>query len=301
MFAKRLLFLTKNRLTAFPWAKGCVSGPPQRFTHDDEGRAAFSKYIGHDPRIPVHLMVDLVEEEFRNETMPHVLGPDRSALIERRLSRAFPSTPYRYLDIQGREKKKGRRDDITVLIGITEPDIITPWLDILRKMKVSLAGIFSLPLVSTPLLKTLDAISPATLMVSWQSASGLRFSFFSGRHLKISRMAPVPDPEPEKYADLFVVELERTRSYLSSLRLMPRDTPLQVVLYTSPEVLDAVRPRCIESATIKFRLMTVNVVAKKIGIKSRKTPSLARGSHCSKKPRRRVEVETGFNINYPPL
>lgn len=269
MLRKRLLFLTKDLLTAFPWAKGSVAGPPQRFTHDDAGRAAFARYIATDPRLPVYLMVDLVEEEFRNETMPHVYGPDRKALVERRLARAFSGTPYRHLEIQGREKKKGRRDDLTVLIGITEPDIVTPWVEILKEQKASFAGIYSLPMVSAPLLKILDVLSPATLVVSWQSTSGLRFSFFDGRHLKISRMAPVPDPDPEKYASLFVSELERTRGYLNSLRLVPRDTPLQVVLFTSPEMLDAVRPRCVEGATIRFRLMTVNVVARKLGIKRR--------------------------------
>jgi hypothetical protein len=269
MFEKRLLFLTKDQLTLFSWKKGGLAGAPTRFSADDDGYAQFTEAIAVRPEIPVSLLVDLIEEEYRNETMPHVIGPDRTALQARRASRAFPSSPYNFLEVQGREKKKGRRDDIALISGITDPDIISVWLNILEEKKVSLAGVYSLPFLSRQLLKPLNAVSPATLVVSWQSTSGLRFSFFDGNHLKMSRMAPVPEPEPKLYSDLFVAELSRTREYLGSLRLIPRDTPLQVVLFTNPEMLDAVRPKCIDTATLKFRLLTVNLVARKIGIKRR--------------------------------
>ncbi|MBF0357766.1 MAG: hypothetical protein HQL70_04105 [Magnetococcales bacterium] len=269
MFEKRLLFLTKDRLTLFSWKKGGIAGPPTNFKADEDGHKQFAEVISVRPEVPVSILVDLIEEEYRNETIPHVFGTDRKALHQRRSSRAFPSSPYNYLEVQGREKKKGRRDDIALLAGITDPDIIAPWLQIIIEKKVSLAGIYSLPMLSRRLLKPLDAISPATLVVSWQSSSGLRFSFFDGSNLKMSRMAPVPEPEPKPYSELFVSELSKTQEYLGSLRLIPRDTPLQVVLFTNPEMLDAVRPKCIETATLKFRLMTVNVVARKIGIKRR--------------------------------
>jgi hypothetical protein len=269
MFEKRLLFLTKDQLTIFSWKKGGIAGAPTRFAADEEGHKQFAEAMSVKPEIPVTMLVDLIEEEYRNESMPHVFGPDQRALHQRRASKAFPSSPFNYLEVQGREEKKGRKDDLAMIAGITEPDMISVWLDILTEKKVSLAGIYSLPLLSRRLLKPLDAVSPATLVVSWQSTSGLRFSFFINNHLKMSRMAPVPEPEPKPYSDLFVAELAKTREYLGSLRLIPKDTPLQVVLFTNPEMLDAVRPKCIETATLKFRLMTVNVVARKIGIKRR--------------------------------
>lgn len=269
MFEKRLLFLTKDLLTVFPWKKGGVSGPPMRFEAGEEGRKKLVDYLLETPRVPLYMLVDLVEEEFRNEIQPHVFGSDHQALVERRLARAFPTTQFRKLFVQGREKKQGRRDDLTLLAGITEPDLIAPWVEAIRENRLLLAGIHSLPMVSTRLLKVLDVESPATLIVSWQSTSGLRFSFYSGQHLKMSRMAKVPDSHPESYAKQLVAELERTKSYLDSLRLNPKDVPVRVVLYSSPEMLDAVRPMCQESATIKFELMTVNVVARKLGIKRR--------------------------------
>lgn len=267
MFEKRLLFLTKGLVTVFSWKGGEVRGSPQRFEATEEGRKGLARYLMERRRIPLSMLVDLVEEEFRTETQPHVYGPDRSALVERRLHRAFASTPFRRLFIQGREKKSGRRDDITLLSGISESDLIMPWVEVIRENGLLLAGIDSLPMVSTRLLKVLDVVTPATLMVSWQSTSGLRFSFFCGNHLKMSRMAPVPGQDPESYAQLFIAELERTKVYLNSLRLLPKGVSLKVVLFTSPEMLDVVRPLCHESATITFNMITVNAVARKLGIK----------------------------------
>lgn len=269
MFEKRLLFLTKDLMTVYPWKKGGVSGPPKRFEATEEGRKGFALFLLEKPKIALHMLVDLIEEEFRVETQPHVFGPDRTALVERRLLRAFSTTPFRHLFVQGREKKQGRRDDITLLSGITDPDLVMPWIECIRENRLSLAGVYSLPIVCSRLLNVLKVVSPATLMVSWQSTSGLRFSFYAGNSLKMSRMAPVPGEDPESYAKLFVAELERTKSYLNSLRLAPKDIPLKVVLFTSPQMLDVVRPLCQESATIMFDMMTVNVVARKLGIKRR--------------------------------
>ncbi|HIJ84342.1 MAG: hypothetical protein HW380_271 [Magnetococcales bacterium] len=267
MFEKRLLFLTKDLLTVYPWQGGGVSGPPQRFEVTEAGRAGLVEFLLATPKIPLHVLVDLVEEEFRTETQPYVLGPDRKVLVERRLNRAFSTTPFRRLSFQGRETKPGRKDAVTLLSGITDPDLVLPWVECLREHGLLLVGIYSLPMVCSRLLKVLDVVTPATLMVSWQSTSGLRFSFYSGQHLKMSRMAPVPGQDPESYAKLFVTELERTKGYLHSLRLVPQGSCIRVILFTSPEMLDAVRPLCQESASIGFDLMTVNVVAGKLGIK----------------------------------
>ncbi|MEO5354037.1 MAG: hypothetical protein H7835_12615 [Magnetococcus sp. XQGC-1] len=267
MLAKRLLFLTRHRLTLFPWDRGEVSAPSRFFDPTAEGYQAFSCFFAESPHVPVYFLVDLVEEEFRNDSIPHVSGMDRAALVQRHVARTFVETSFRHASLQGREQRKERQEDRIVSSGITDPGLLLPWIDILRERHVSLAGIFSLPLVSVHLLKLLDAVTPATLLVSWQSTSGLRLSFFSGQYLRMSRMAPAPAADPEQYAHLFVSELENTRSYLNSLRLMPSDVPLQVTLCTSPEMLDAVKARCTDSATARFQFVTVSAVAKRIGIK----------------------------------
>ncbi|MBF0175139.1 MAG: hypothetical protein HQL83_17140 [Magnetococcales bacterium] len=264
---KWLLFLTRDLVTVFPWKKGEVSGPPRRFPANDAGREALVALLAERRGVPAALLVDLVEEEFRTETQPHVWGPDRTALVQRRLLRAFPNTPFRYLELQGREEKKGRRDDLTLLSGITDPDLVLPWVEALGAKRLLLAGIHSLPMVGVRLLRHLKVVTPATLMVSWQSTSGLRFSFHSGHHLRMSRMAPVPGQDPESYAQLFVAELERTLGYLNSLRLVPKDCPIRVVLITSSEMLDAVRPLCQGRSGMTFDLMPVHEVARRLGIK----------------------------------
>ena len=67
-----------------------------------------------------------MKKNFRRETIPHVFGPDRLAIIQRRQDRLFRDTPYRHYDIQGREED-ARRDDRILLTAITNAGIITPW------------------------------------------------------------------------------------------------------------------------------------------------------------------------------
>ncbi|MEO5378527.1 MAG: hypothetical protein H7832_12215 [Magnetococcus sp. DMHC-6] len=253
MWEKRLLFLTKERLTAYPWHKGSVSGPPRRFTPDEAG---------------FYILIDLIEEEFRNQTIPFVLGWDRWIVSQRRKAKVFPTTSLSHLVHQGRDKnKEERRDSIVLISGITAPELILPWIEIIINKQASLAGLYSLPMTSTLLLKVLKLQTPSTLLVSQQSVGGIRFSYFQGQHLKMSRMAQVPNLQPEAYAQQVLSELEKTRNYLNSLRLVPRDQSLQVVILSSPALLDAIKPVLPESATLKCQFLSVEACAAKTGIK----------------------------------
>ncbi|MBF0590076.1 MAG: hypothetical protein HQL53_13220, partial [Magnetococcales bacterium] len=267
LFNRRLLFMTRDRLTAYAWKQGGMVGRPKRFDPDEKGIKNFKKWIRKDLLTPCHLLIDLIDEEFHPDTVPHVLGPDRTAMVARRATKAFGKSPFSLALFQDRESKKGRRDDRIVRAGLPNPEPLAQWIDPLVKAQVSLGGIHSLPLVSLALLRALKLVTPATLLVSQQSTSGLRFSFFKGKYLKISRMARVPDNDPEKYSDLLVRELEKTQQYLRSLRLLSNDVPLSIAILSSADHLEAARPRFRDSATQKFHLLTVTEVAKTIRIK----------------------------------
>nr|CRH07079.1 conserved protein of unknown function [Candidatus Magnetococcus massalia] len=269
---KILLFLTKEQLTAFQWRRGRIDGRPERFKPDEEGYAQFKHFMEEHKKAPCHVLVDLIEEHFRNDTMPHVLGPDRVVLKRRRAARAFAQTPYRHGVIQGSEKVAERREDKILLSGITEPEIITPWIELISEHGL-LAGIHSLPMGGATLLKKIGVDQSHVLLVSLQSTSGLRFSFFDNRQLKMSRMAPVPEIDPEPYSKLMMAELEKTQRYISSLRLLPPGQPLQVVILSNRELLNTLAPHCEETALMKFQPMEVNEAAVKLGINREiKTP-----------------------------
>ena len=124
--------------------------------------------------------------------------------------------------IQGREKE-GRRDDKILYLALTNPGLLRPWLDPIRRRKVPLAGIYSLSLLSASLLPyVVTKPGNNALLVSLQGASNLRQSFFIGRDLKVSRRAHLPMMEGHQSVEAIVNEVEKLRRYLMSLRLLPR-------------------------------------------------------------------------------
>ena len=75
---KRIFFITTGRLRVFHF-DGQLSDPIE-FTANEQGLTDFSQYLEHYPSEPVAVLVDVVEEDFREESIPHVFGGDRQAV-----------------------------------------------------------------------------------------------------------------------------------------------------------------------------------------------------------------------------
>ena len=89
---KRIFFVSSGRLQVFHY-HGRLREPIE-FIADAEGLNAFGAYLEQPWKDPVYVLVDFVEEEFREEEVPHVIGPDRQALLRTKLSRLFRDPPY---------------------------------------------------------------------------------------------------------------------------------------------------------------------------------------------------------------
>ena len=108
MAQKRAVCLTADTVTVYHWLDGGISDSFQ-FDADDTGRFHFARYLQETPVLPTYLLVDVVEEEFKKDTIPHVTGSDRINVIERKLSRNFRNSPYTYHIMQGRQKDGAKR------------------------------------------------------------------------------------------------------------------------------------------------------------------------------------------------
>ena len=148
------------------------------FAADDNGFALFDRCLKEIDQAPLCVLVDVVEEEYRQDTIPHVSAVDRRAVLTRKYARLFRGTPYHHALMQGRESE-GRKDDRVLLTAITRAEVLTPWLTPLREHKVPVTGIYSLPVLSERLLKRIGALGPNVLLISLQKTSGLRQTFFA--------------------------------------------------------------------------------------------------------------------------
>ena len=115
-----------------------------RFACSDAGYSELMQLLSDYNPQPVAILADLIEEQFREETLPHTLGRDLSNLHARHAGKLFRATPFRYHSIVGRQRD-GRRDDQVLFSALTNRDNIEPLLTVLGEARVPVKGIYSLP------------------------------------------------------------------------------------------------------------------------------------------------------------
>lgn len=216
-----LLLLSADHLHAQHMVKGKIA-TQREFSDSEEGRDNFAAFL-NAVKCQTYLLVDVIEEDFRQETVPHLSGRNRTALLQRKFDQFYRNTPFRQSTLLQRNKT-GRRDDDMLFSALTNPSIIISWVDILLAQQTPLAGIYSVPQTSVPLIK--DHPSDHLLLISLEKSAGLRQTYFSEHRLQISRLTPMH--AGLSFQDAVVNELTRTYQYLKSLSLLPAGQILDV-------------------------------------------------------------------------
>lgn len=264
MFSKRLFYLSENSLAAWHWRSGQLA-QAGTFGADADGLASFSDYLAASPGAPIYLLLDVIEEDFHNETAPHLAGKDRQALIGRKLNHAFRTTAYRHASSQGREAD-GRRDDKLLLTGVTNEALIKPWVERILKHQQALAGIWSLPLLSQVLTKKLGLDVPHQLLITRQESTGLRQSYFQQGQIKFSRLTLISPEDIAAMADTVSRETSRTQQYLNSLRLLPRDAALEVAVCGERHLLQ-LQAETMNTPLLRYQVFSLEDTIGKLGFK----------------------------------
>jgi hypothetical protein len=263
MISKIVICVTSRQATVGVWrlkrVQSCAA-----FANDVSGHAEFGRFLQQHPNVPVYLIVDTVEEDFRLETLPHATGGARQEMVERKLNQLYRSTTYRTAQFVGREPDK-RRDDRFLLMSLTNPEIIAPWLAVLEELHAPLAGVYLQPSVSQLLIKTLKLKTPDLLLMTKGSA-GLRQSYFSGANLRISRLTPLNGMDEHQVEQFYVNETEKTRLYLISLRVITRESRLQLVFPAIEPVHEDFCRRMESSQSVDCELIAPEQLARRCGL-----------------------------------
>ena len=221
MAHKILFFLSADSFHAHIWKNGKLESP-YYFSSGGDGLQRLAQFL-RTHRMPSYLLVDLIEEDFRQETIPHLTGANHQALLQRKFEQYYRNTPFRLSSFQFRQEE-GRRDDEMLFSALTNSNRISPWLDVLMQHQVPLAGIYSVPHASLPLIRNID--SDHLLLLSWEKEAGLRQTYFFNKKLRFSRLTPIESGTtfPQAIAN----ESARTQQYLRSLSLTPQGQMLNV-------------------------------------------------------------------------
>ena len=262
---RRVILISNDKLCVYHYIKGELENS-YLFDITEAGKEYFERYIKETPKLTTYILVDFVKEEYREDTIPHVFGSDRFALIERKKSRYFRDTPYYYVDFLGRQTQ-GRKDDNVLFVGLTNPEDISTWLNILENNMIPLAGIYSVPQVKKYLLDNIPPSSNNILIVSMQSISGLRQTYFKNKKLIISRLIELPRYGNGSYAPVIKEEVEKIRRYLDSTHLQHGDEILDVYFLGNKELLGELKNLYVGIAAINTNYVDINDISSKVGLK----------------------------------
>ncbi len=262
MADKLLLFLGAEWLNVYPWRRGQLQGEQQKFSNDVSGHTGFAVLLKNHPKATCYLLTDLVEEDFRFESIPHVSGKDRKDIVHRKFEQFYRNTPFRHAQTLYREQVE-RRDDMTLFSALTNPELVSPWLDIMLEHQASIAGIYSVPLISKQLVNHIA--SSHLLLVTWQKYSGLREIFYRDGNISFSRLIPLVGTGA--ITKSLQIELNRTYKYLSSLSLLPINEPLDVCIICSKDDKNELQEILQDSDSERYLFEDIDVLADRIGLK----------------------------------
>ncbi len=256
-----LLFATPRQIGVLDWRPGHMHWLGE-FSASAEGLAAFRSVVTRHARLPVLLVADTVDEDYRCEAMPHVQGRARDELLARKLKQVFRNTRFTGAWRQARETA-GRRDDRYLLAALPDAEWLTPWLSVLHRERVPLAGITPLALAYQHLLEKLREQSSHTLLAC-RLNNGLRLSYYHNGLLRFSRLigGDAPTQLPGNAAD----EIAKTQLYLSGQRILPREARLHVLLLDPTGQLDSAQAQLNADPVFSTRVIDMPSLARALRI-----------------------------------
>jgi hypothetical protein len=262
MLDRRLILLaTPRQIGVLDWRPGRMHWLGE-FPASSKGLAAFRQLVISHAKLPMLLVVDTVEEDYRSEVLPHVQGRARNELLARKLRQVFRNARFTGTWRQARETA-GRRDDRYLLAALTDTDWLSPWLDVLLREHVPLSGITPLALACQPLLARLRVNEPHTLL-AYRLNNRLRLSYYCNGRLRFSRLigSDTTTLMPDGAAD----DIAKTRLYLTSQRILPRETRLHVLLLDPSGQLDCAQAPLDADPAFSTRLVETSDLARALRI-----------------------------------
>lgn len=233
IFDRAILYVSGRYLTISIWRFGKLK-MLNTYQNDEAGYAKFDAFLNQIKQVNIEILVDAIEEDYRQEILPHVIGSDRRILIDRKLNQIYRGMDFRSALFIKREIAQ-RKNDHFLFIGLQETENLKAWLKLIELHRAPLKGVYLISMLSQALLKSSKFHTTHILLCDCLS-NGFRQTYLYQGHLRISRLVPYPVGTSLEQKNVpfnfYLEELEKVYGYLLSQRLITLDDALFLCIPT---------------------------------------------------------------------
>ncbi|MBL8642495.1 MAG: hypothetical protein JNK21_01070 [Rhodospirillaceae bacterium] len=200
--------------------------------------------LAEDKKGRVSVIVDTLDQAFKEEEVPKVNILDRRKILSRHITMAFPGQSMRGARLIG----PGERNTLLYEFASVPLDGRIPgWIEFYESLPNEKGGVYA---IASENVDIVPALAPKDTPVEqgnhWQHliginvTGGLRQIIAKNGRLSLTRLtqAPPPDTPPDEFADMIVRDFKATITYLRRLGYSVGE-PLDLVLLTTAANRDA--------------------------------------------------------------
>ncbi len=225
-------------------------------------------------KAPLTILLDVVEQQYRRETIPKVNFMDKNKVIQRKLMMAFPQQQMRAFLPSKQQPKEG--DSMVALFAGLSPNLtVIQIMDAVLGSEIFIEACALLPVESVGLANTLKAAihkkektsdrSRWSVLMTYHKTGGLRQIVTKDGELALTRITPLAiDPtNAESLASEMQREFAATQSYLSRFGYAPYEG-LELMVVGSQSLLHHLTQY--DWGVQELRALTTSDAAKLVGM-----------------------------------
>lgn len=240
----RVLYFNGKDLKCFHWSDQGLVGS-FFFEKNEISLPIFETYLTQTNTIPTRILVDIMEEDYKLESIPHLLGNNQKLLIKNILKKFFRENIFTYYAYQNKDPKT-HKNNIYLLSCLENMGALNTWLTLFEKHNIPVLGIYSLPILSIDLMRKIAPSKDPTLLLSINAPLLLRQTFFDHNQFKFSRLVKLRKEHGEAQdattlTGIFISELQNLSRFFSSQKLFSHDKTLQVYILCKDQIIDEMK------------------------------------------------------------
>ncbi len=209
------IYINNSGLTVYAWQKNRLY-EQLKISDIDEAFIAIRDFFETQHVGPVRVFIDILEETYSLESIPHLKRSDRKLMMKRKLKQLFPRVQFSHYQ----HKAKGtneRRDDLVLFSAINDDDVIKGWLHMLYLAQVKVEGLYSVPILLEEIAGKLKGSTDKLIisLVAGKQGVLLRQSFFRNDILALSRFKQINVDDWQQLGEEIKEDVNRSQRFVS--------------------------------------------------------------------------------------